>query len=84
MLISPAGGAANVIDTPVATVTLVASVALWLVASVTSIVKAKVPVAVGVPVRVPSALRLMPAGRVPLLTDQVKGLVPPDSIRVSL
>ena len=65
-------------------VMLVAWVALCPLASVTLTVKLNVPVAVGVPVRFPSALRLMPAGRLPLLTDQVNGLVPPDSVSVSL
>jgi hypothetical protein len=43
-------------------------------------VKLDVPVAVGVPLSVPLALRLMPAGRLPLLTDQVNGLVPPVTV----
>ena len=65
-----AGGAENVVDTPAEMVMLVAWVALWPLASVTLTVKLKVPVAVGVPVRFPLALRLMPDGRLPLLTDQ--------------
>ena len=76
MLTTAAGGAANVVDTPAATVMLVAWVALWPLASVTLTVKLKVPVAVGVPLRVPAGLRLMPAGRLPLLTDQVYGAGP--------
>ena len=56
--------------------------ALWPLASVTLTVKPEVPVAVGVPLRFPLGLRLMPAGRLPLLTDQVSGLVPPDAVRV--
>ena len=80
---SAAGGAGNVADTPADTVILVASVALWPLASVTLTVKANVPVTVGVPVSVPLAFRLIPAGGLPLLTDQVNGLVPPDSVRVS-
>ena len=82
MLTTAVGGAANVVDTPAATVMLVAWVALWPLASVTFTVKLEVPVAVGVPLRFPSGLRLRPAGRLPLLTDQVNGLVPPDSVRV--
>ena len=83
MATTAAGGAANVVDTPAAMVMLVAWVAVWPLASVTLTVKLEVPVAVGVPVRFPSALRLMPAGRLPLLTDQAYGLVPPVSVRVS-
>ena len=79
-----AGGAANVVDTPALMVMLVAWVALCPLASVTLTVKLAVPVAVGVPVRFPLALRLIPAGRLPTLTDQVNGLVPPDSVSVSL
>jgi hypothetical protein len=77
------GGAANVVETPADTVILVASVAVWLLASVTWTVKLDRPVAVGVPLRFPSALRLIPGGRLPLLTDQVNGAVPPDSVSVS-
>ena len=71
VLTTAVGGAADVIDTPAAMVMLVAWVALWPLASVTLTVKLEVPVAVGVPLRFPPALRLMPAGRLPLLTDQV-------------
>src|SRR5579872_5504825 len=55
-------------------VRLVAWVAVWPLASVTLTVKLNVPL----------ALRLMPAGRLPLLTDQVYGAVPPDSVSVVL
>ena len=71
-------------DTPALMVMLVAWVALCPFASVTLTVKLNVPVAVGVPLRTPLGLRLMPAGRLPLLTDQAYGPVPPDTVSVSV
>ena len=41
------------------------------------------PAAVGVPDRVPPALRVTPAGRLPLATDQVYGGVPLLAVSVS-
>src|ERR1700735_3723223 len=61
---------------------LALSMAIWLLASVTWTVKLEVPVAVGVPLRLPSALRLMPAGRLPPPTDQVNGAVTPEAVCV--
>jgi len=46
--------------------------------SLTVTVKLLVPLAVGVPeIRPVAEARLSPAGRLPLLTDQVYGVVPP-------
>ena len=42
------------------------------------------PAAVGVPEITPDELRLKPAGRVPELTDQLYGGVPPVAARVTL
>ena len=42
-----------------------------------STVKLKLPETVGVPARVPSAARVMPAGSAPPLIAKVYGLVPP-------
>src|SRR6478752_4471351 len=41
------------------------------------------PAAVGVPERVPAALSVTPAGRLPLATDQVYGVVPLLAVSVS-
>ena len=50
--------------------TLNSFVAVRPFASATCTVKVLLPVAVGVPVRAPEALRVRPAGRVPVLTVQ--------------
>ena len=61
----------------------VAWVAAWPAASVTLIVKAAVPAAVGVPDSRPLAeFRVIPAGRLPLLTDHAYGPVPPLAVSV--
>ena len=62
-----------------------ASVALWLMASVTLIVKLDVPAVVAVPASAPVyAFSVIPAGRLPAITDQVLGPVPPVAVSVSL
>ena len=62
---------------------LVAWVAVWLLASVTLIVKFDVPAAVGVPDSSPvEAFRVIPAGRLPPLTDHAYGPVPPLAVSV--
>lgn len=48
----------------------------------TRTVKLEVPVAVGVPLRTPSADKLRPAGSVPEETDQLYGVVPPEAVSV--
>ena len=84
-LTSPDGGAAKLSTGPPTTVIEVALVALWPLASVTLTVKLEVPSAVGVPASTPvDAFRVIPAGGVPLLTDQVYGAVPPVAVSVSL
>jgi hypothetical protein len=61
-----------IVSGPAAMVIEVASVAVWLLASVTLIVKLDVPAAVGVPASTPvDAFSVMPAGNVPALTDQL-------------
>lgn len=51
-------------------------------ASVTIAVKFAVPVAVGVPeIRPVAGVRVSPAGRLPAVTDQAKGVVPPLACR---
>ena len=58
-------------------------VAVLLLTSCTVIVKLLVPEAVGVPVMAPlEAFRLRPAGRLPLVIDQVYGVLPPEAARV--
>jgi hypothetical protein len=53
--------------------------------SVTIAVKSEVPAVVGVPDMAPvDALRVRPAGSVPVEMDQVKGAVPPDAVKVWL
>jgi hypothetical protein len=53
--------------------------------SATSTVKLEVPPAVGIPVIVPSPLKLSPAGReLPETKLQVKGARPPDSCRLAV
>jgi hypothetical protein len=47
-------------------------------------VKVNVPAAVGVPVRLPVALRVRPVGSAPVETDQVNGAVPPEAASVWL
>src|SRR5579872_2103275 len=60
------------------------AVADTLLASVTLTVKLDVPAAVGVPESTPvEALSVIPAGSVPLLTDQVYGAVPPLTVSVN-
>jgi len=62
----------------------VASVALWPLASVTFTVKLDVPAAVGVPDSSPvEESSVIPAGGLPLLTDQVYGPVPPETVNMS-
>src|SRR6202050_3641921 len=57
---------------PPAIVMEVVLVAVWLLASVTLTVKLNVPAVVGVPASTPvDAVKVIPAGRVPALTDQV-------------
>ena len=51
--------------------------AVALAASTTWMVKLNFPAAVGVPVRLPAALRVRPVGSAPVETDQVNGAVPP-------
>jgi hypothetical protein len=51
--------------------------------SVTVTVKLEVPAVVGVPEMTPVAgAKVRPVGRVPTVTDQVKGAVPPLAARV--
>ena len=52
--------------------------------SVAVIVNVLVPAAVGVPAMTPAVLRLRPAGKVPAVTVQVIGVVPPVAARVRL
>ena len=60
------------------------AVRLGSVASTTCTVKSNVPAAVGVPVITPvSAAIVRPGGRVPSVTDQVNGAVPPSTARTS-
>ena len=60
-------------------------VALWPLASVTRTVKVKLPAVVGVPDSRPVVgLRVSPGGRVPALTDQANGAVPPVTVSWSL
>src|ERR1700733_3527101 len=69
---------------PGMTVSVVSSVADWTLASVTFTVKLDVPSAVGVPDSAPvDAFSVIPAGRLPLLTDQVYGPVPPETASVA-
>jgi hypothetical protein len=56
--------------------TLVA-VPAGLAESLTLTVKLKVPVAVGVPEIAPVLVKLRPAGKEPLVIDQLYGVVPP-------
>jgi hypothetical protein len=57
--------------------------ATWLATSATCAVKIDVPAAVGVPLMTPvEAFRLRPAGKPPLVIDQVFGAVPPLAARV--
>ena len=63
---------------------LVAWASVCPLASVTSMVKVNVPASVGVPDSTPvSEPRPIPAGRLPLLTDQVYGPVPPLAVSVA-
>ena len=58
-------------------------VAMALLLSATCTVKVLLPAVVGVPVMAPlEALRLRPAGRLPLVTDQLYGVAPPVAVRV--
>ena len=52
--------------------------------SVAVIVNVLVPAAVGVPERTPALLRLRPGGKVPAVTVQVYGAVPPVATSVRL
>jgi hypothetical protein len=52
-----------------ATIRLSAFVAVVLAESLTCTVKLELPAVVGVPARIPAALRERPAGKVPALTD---------------
>jgi len=62
---------------------LVAVRAVGVVESVTVTVKSEVPAAVGVPVMIPvESSRLKPAGSVPVVTDHVYGVTPPEAARV--
>src|SRR5580700_5902662 len=62
----------------------VGSVADWPLASVTFTVKLDVPAAVGVPDNTPvEPFSVIPSGRLPLLTDQVYGPVPPATANVT-
>ena len=80
---SPNGGAGKLRAGAAMMISVVAWVALCPLASVTLIVKLDVPTAVGVPDRVPvDEPRVIPAGSVPLLTDQVYGAVPPLAVSV--
>ena len=55
------------------------------VVSVTRTVKAKLPVAVGVPLITPDVVfKTRPAGRAPVTIDQVNGVVPPVVVSVRL
>lgn len=45
--------------------------------SVTLTLKVDVPAVVGVPLMMPAVLRDKPAGKLPLLSDQLYGAVPP-------
>src|SRR5580700_143840 len=68
-----------------AMVRVTAWVADWPVASETLTVKAYVPAAAGAPARTPVAvLRVIPAGRWPLLTDQAYAAVPPETVSGAL
>src|SRR5580700_10808101 len=61
----------------------VSSVADWPLASVTFTVKLDVPAAVGVPDNAPvEAPSVIPSGRLPPLTDQAYGPVPPETANV--
>ena len=56
----------------------------WPLASVTLMVKLDVPAVVGLPDSVPvEEPRVIPGGRLPLLTDHVYGPVPPLTVSVS-
>ena len=58
--------------------------AVWCVgvaASVTVTVKGNVPAVVGIPESIPEPLRVKPVGRVPIVTVQVYGAVPPVALR---
>lgn len=71
-------------SSPAVMVMEVALVAVWVPASVILMVKLEVPAAAGVPAMTPvDAFRVRPAGRVPALTDQVYGVVPPAAVSVS-
>ncbi len=54
-------------------------VAVWPDESETEQVKFQVPVVVGVPVMLPDPFRVNPAGRLPLVKDQVNGDAPPEA-----
>jgi hypothetical protein len=61
------------------------AVAVCEFASVTLVVKVLVPLVVGVPVICPVLLlRVSPVGSVPVLIDQVYGVVPPDACNVAV
>ncbi len=61
------------------------AVCAGLAASVTCTVRLAVPATVGVPLITPVvALRLRPAGSVPLLSDQLYGVVPPVATRLAV
>src|ERR1700735_4975412 len=82
---SPEGGAGKARLGAAATVRVTAWVADWPVASETLTVNAYGPAAVGAPARAPVAvLRVIPAGRWPLLTDQAYAAVPPATVRMAL
>jgi hypothetical protein len=53
----------------------------FVVVSVAVIVNVNSPTAVGVPVRAPAALSERPAGRLPRVTANVWGPVPPAAVR---
>jgi hypothetical protein len=54
-------------------------------ASVTVAVKLAVPLVVGVPAMIPVAgTRVSPAGRLPVVIDQLYGPVPPVALRVAM
>ena len=75
---TPDGGVEKVKVTEAVTISVIEVVAMPLFASITLTEKVVLPVVVGVPDSSPvDAFSVNPGGRLPLLTDQVNGLVPP-------